>query len=85
LFLGSRQDLSVYSPGINSNNNYKYAIINLKIVSKCLTGGVGIMDDGTNGLIFYYQYLNTSIGYPYPQLQWGYNTVVFANGWPILQ
>lgn len=47
-------------------------------------GGVGIMDDGSNGLIFYYQFLNTSIGYPYPQLQWGYNIVEFQNGWPIL-
>jgi arabinan endo-1,5-alpha-L-arabinosidase len=46
-------------------------------------GGVGVLDTGEEGLIIFYQYMNTDIGYGLKNFQWGWNHLRFdGDGWP---
>ncbi|KAI1503466.1 glycosyl hydrolase [Biscogniauxia marginata] len=47
-------------------------------------GGQGIYDDPTHGPILYYHYVDTTIGYADGQKQFGWNTIDFSSGWPVV-
>ncbi|PWY82165.1 endo-alpha-1,5-arabinanase precursor [Aspergillus heteromorphus CBS 117.55] len=45
-------------------------------------GGQGIFDDPTEGVIIYYHYINTDIGYADDDKQFGWNKLTWTDGWP---
>ncbi|KAL8953362.1 MAG: hypothetical protein Q9222_000789 [Ikaeria aurantiellina] len=45
-------------------------------------GGQGIINDHTLGLVLYYHYVDTRIGYSDAQKQFGVNKLDFSSGWP---
>ncbi|KAI2463831.1 glycoside hydrolase family 43 protein [Annulohypoxylon bovei var. microspora] len=47
-------------------------------------GGQGVYNDPTHGPILYYHYVNTTIGYADGQKQFGWNTINFSSGWPVV-
>ncbi|KAF3767082.1 family 43 glycoside hydrolase [Cryphonectria parasitica EP155] len=47
-------------------------------------GAQGIFDDPTYGIILYYRYVNTTIGYAVEDYQWGWNVIDWVDGWPTL-
>ncbi|KAL2112937.1 hypothetical protein VUR80DRAFT_6059 [Thermomyces stellatus] len=47
-------------------------------------GGQGVYDDPTHGPVLYYHYVNTDIGYADGQKQFGWNTIDFSSGWPVV-
>ncbi|XXG99682.1 hypothetical protein Hte_006023 [Hypoxylon texense] len=47
-------------------------------------GGQGVYDDPTHGPILYYHYVDTRIGYADGQKQFGWNTINFSSGWPVV-
>ncbi|KAI1636853.1 glycosyl hydrolase [Biscogniauxia mediterranea] len=47
-------------------------------------GGQGVYDDPTHGPILYYHYVDTTIGYADGQKQFGWNTIDFSSGWPVV-
>ncbi|KAL1652061.1 hypothetical protein SLS58_000185 [Diplodia intermedia] len=47
-------------------------------------GGQGVYDDPTYGPILYYHYVDTTIGYSDGQKQFGWNTIDFSSGWPVV-
>ncbi|KAJ5730452.1 uncharacterized protein N7483_004960 [Penicillium malachiteum] len=47
-------------------------------------GGQGVYDDPTYGTILYYAYTNTSIGYADDEKQFGWNTIDWSTGWPVV-
>ncbi|CAN8102231.1 unnamed protein product [Discula destructiva] len=47
-------------------------------------GAQGIYDDPTHGVIMYYRYVNTTIGYAITDYQWGWNIINWVDGWPTI-
>ncbi|KAH9890242.1 glycosyl hydrolase [Xylariomycetidae sp. FL2044] len=47
-------------------------------------GGQGVYDDPTYGPVLYYHYVDTTIGYSDGQKQFGWNTIDFSSGWPVV-
>ncbi|KAI6080582.1 glycoside hydrolase family 43 protein [Hypoxylon rubiginosum] len=47
-------------------------------------GGQGVYNDPTHGPILYYHYVDTRIGYADGQKQFGWNTINFSSGWPVV-
>ncbi|KAH9988240.1 glycosyl hydrolase [Xylariaceae sp. FL0662B] len=47
-------------------------------------GGQGVYQDPTYGPILYYHYVDTTIGYADGQKQFGWNTIDFSSGWPVV-
>ncbi|KAI0159972.1 glycoside hydrolase family 43 protein [Hypoxylon sp. FL1284] len=47
-------------------------------------GGQGVYDDPTHGPVLYYHYVDTRIGYSDGQKQFGWNTIDFSSGWPVV-
>ncbi|KAI1474414.1 glycoside hydrolase family 43 protein [Daldinia sp. EC12] len=47
-------------------------------------GGQGVYDDPVHGPILYYHYVNTKIGFADGQKQFGWNTINFSSGWPVV-
>ncbi|KAL7621036.1 hypothetical protein AAE478_008348 [Parahypoxylon ruwenzoriense] len=47
-------------------------------------GGQGVYDDPTYGPIIYYHYVDTRIGFADGQKQFGWNTINFSSGWPVV-
>ncbi|KAJ4390076.1 hypothetical protein N0V93_007549 [Gnomoniopsis smithogilvyi] len=47
-------------------------------------GAQGIYDDPTYGVIMYYRYVNTTIGYAVADYQWGWNVIDWVDGWPTI-
>ncbi|KAI1206350.1 glycoside hydrolase family 43 protein [Annulohypoxylon truncatum] len=47
-------------------------------------GGQGVYNDPTHGPILYYHYVDTTIGYADAQKQFGWNTIDFSSGWPVV-
>ncbi|KAK8193868.1 endo-1,5-arabinanase [Phyllosticta capitalensis] len=47
-------------------------------------GGQGIYDDPTEGPVLYYHYVDTTIGYADGDKQFGWNTIDFSSGWPVV-
>ncbi|PYI08344.1 arabinan endo-1,5-alpha-L-arabinosidase A [Aspergillus sclerotiicarbonarius CBS 121057] len=45
-------------------------------------GGQGIYDDPEYGVIIYYHYINTEIGYADGDKQFGWNVLEWSDGWP---
>ncbi|OCK92116.1 glycoside hydrolase family 43 protein [Cenococcum geophilum 1.58] len=45
-------------------------------------GGQGIYQDPTYGLVIYYHYVDTTIGYADSQKVFGWNTITWSSGWP---
>ncbi|KAL2756446.1 glycoside hydrolase family 43 protein [Sodiomyces alcalophilus JCM 7366] len=48
-------------------------------------GGQGVYLDPQLGPVLYYHYLDTRIGYADSQKQFGWNTMDFSSGWPVLR
>ena len=47
-------------------------------------GGQGVFNDPKNGPVLYYHYVNTNIGYGDGDKQFGWNTIDFSSGWPVV-
>ncbi|KAM0331328.1 hypothetical protein ACHAQA_002998 [Verticillium albo-atrum] len=47
-------------------------------------GGQGVYNDPKKGPVLYYHYVNTKIGYGDGQKQFGWNTIDFSSGWPVV-
>ncbi|KAI1097787.1 glycoside hydrolase family 43 protein [Jackrogersella minutella] len=47
-------------------------------------GGQGIYNDPNHGAILYYHYVDITIGYADGQKQFGWNTIDFSSGWPVV-
>ncbi|KAI1436566.1 glycosyl hydrolase [Xylaria sp. CBS 124048] len=47
-------------------------------------GGQGVYQDPTYGPILYYHYVDTTIGYADGDKQFGWNTIDFSSGWPVV-
>ncbi|KAI1774361.1 glycoside hydrolase family 43 protein [Hypoxylon cercidicola] len=47
-------------------------------------GGQGVYNDPTHGPVLYYHYVDTRIGYADGQKQFGWNTINFSSGWPVV-
>ncbi|KAI1811971.1 glycoside hydrolase family 43 protein [Poronia punctata] len=47
-------------------------------------GGQGVYDDPTHGPILYYHYVDTTIGYADGDKRFGWNTIDFSSGWPVV-
>ncbi|KAM5354969.1 hypothetical protein ACJ41O_001615 [Fusarium nematophilum] len=47
-------------------------------------GGQGVYNDPANGPILYYHYVDTRIGYADGQKLFGWNTIDFSSGWPVV-
>ncbi|OKL55972.1 Arabinan endo-1,5-alpha-L-arabinosidase A [Talaromyces atroroseus] len=47
-------------------------------------GGQGVFTDPTLGPVLYYHYINTTIGYADDEAQFGWNTIDFSTGWPVV-
>ncbi|OTA99443.1 glycoside hydrolase family 43 protein [Hypoxylon sp. CI-4A] len=47
-------------------------------------GGQGVYNDPTHGPILYYHYVDITIGYADGQKQFGWNTIDFSSGWPVV-
>lgn len=44
----------------------------------------GVYDDPNLGPVLYYHYMNTTIGYADSDAQFGWNTIDFSSGWPVV-
>ncbi|KAI8626027.1 glycoside hydrolase family 43 protein [Xylariaceae sp. FL1651] len=47
-------------------------------------GGQGVYQDPTYGPILYYHYVDTTIGYADGDKRFGWNTIDFSSGWPVV-
>ncbi|KAI1823518.1 glycosyl hydrolase [Xylaria intraflava] len=47
-------------------------------------GGQGLYQDPTYGPIIYYHYVDTTIGYADADKRFGWNTIDFSSGWPVV-
>jgi arabinan endo-1,5-alpha-L-arabinosidase len=47
-------------------------------------GGQGVYDDPTYGVVLYYHYVDTNIGYTDADKVLGINTIDFSSGWPVV-
>ncbi|KAJ3546151.1 hypothetical protein NM208_g2136 [Fusarium decemcellulare] len=47
-------------------------------------GGQGVYNDPTHGPVLYYHYVDTRIGYEDGQKKFGWNTIDFSSGWPVV-
>ncbi|PYI35015.1 endo-alpha-1,5-arabinanase precursor [Aspergillus indologenus CBS 114.80] len=47
-------------------------------------GGQGVYDDPTYGPVLYYHYVDTTVGYADDQKLFGWNTIDFSSGWPVV-
>ncbi|CAJ2505811.1 Uu.00g132050.m01.CDS01 [Anthostomella pinea] len=47
-------------------------------------GGQGVYNDPTYGPILYYHYVDITIGYADGDKQFGWNTINFSSGWPVV-
>ncbi|KAJ5621447.1 hypothetical protein N7528_006230 [Penicillium herquei] len=47
-------------------------------------GGQGVYDDPTYGSVLYYAYTNINIGYANDEKQFGWNTIDWSTGWPVV-
>ncbi|TGJ82366.1 hypothetical protein E0Z10_g6420 [Xylaria hypoxylon] len=47
-------------------------------------GGQGVYQDPTNGPILYYHYVDKTIGYSDGDKRFGWNTIDFSSGWPVV-
>ncbi|MCJ1327886.1 hypothetical protein MMC10_004561 [Thelotrema lepadinum] len=48
-------------------------------------GGQGVIyDKGQGAVVMYYHYVNPSIGYGQDDFQFGWNTLDFSSGWPVV-
>ncbi|KAF4318267.1 hypothetical protein BBO99_00005683 [Phytophthora kernoviae] len=47
-------------------------------------GGQGVYNDPTNGPILYYHYVDTTVGYADGDKRFGWNTIDFSSGWPVV-
>jgi len=45
-------------------------------------GGQGVLDHPTLGPVLYYHYIDTTIGYADGDTQFGWNQLIWTNGWP---
>ncbi|KAL3426393.1 arabinan endo-1,5-alpha-L-arabinosidase A [Phlyctema vagabunda] len=45
-------------------------------------GGQGVFTDSSRGLVLYYHYVDTSVGYADGQKRFGWNQLTWSNGWP---
>ncbi|KAG2811840.1 hypothetical protein PC129_g13778 [Phytophthora cactorum] len=47
-------------------------------------GGQGVYDDPKHGPILYYHYVDTTVGYADGDKRFGWNTMDFSSGWPVV-
>ncbi|RDW84261.1 arabinan endo-1,5-alpha-L-arabinosidase-2 [Coleophoma cylindrospora] len=47
-------------------------------------GGQGVFTDSSNGLVLYYHYVDTSVGYADSQKRFGWNKLSWSSGWPVV-
>lgn len=47
-------------------------------------GGQGVLTDPTYGPVLYYHYMDTTIGIADDDAQFGWNTIDFSTGWPVV-
>ncbi|KAH7471118.1 hypothetical protein PRIC1_003067 [Phytophthora ramorum] len=47
-------------------------------------GGQGVYDDPKHGPILYYHYVDTKVGYADGDKRFGWNTIDFSSGWPVV-
>ncbi|KAI1086809.1 glycoside hydrolase family 43 protein [Rostrohypoxylon terebratum] len=47
-------------------------------------GGQGVYNDPNHGPILYYHYVDTTIGYADGDKRFGWNTIDFSSGWPVV-
>ncbi|KAI0477565.1 glycoside hydrolase family 43 protein [Xylariaceae sp. FL0804] len=47
-------------------------------------GGQGVLDDPTYGAVLYYHYNDLTYGYSDADIYFGWNTIDFSSGWPVV-
>ncbi|KAJ5396413.1 Glycoside hydrolase family 43 [Penicillium cosmopolitanum] len=47
-------------------------------------GGQGVFTDSSLGPVLYYHYVDTTVGYADSQKLFGWNTIDFSSGWPVV-
>ncbi|KAF2753013.1 putative arabinan endo-1,5-alpha-L-arabinosidase A [Pseudovirgaria hyperparasitica] len=47
-------------------------------------GGQGVFTDSSQGLVLYYHYVDTSVGYADGQKRFGWNKLSWSGGWPVV-
>ncbi|KAI0896184.1 glycoside hydrolase family 43 protein [Annulohypoxylon nitens] len=47
-------------------------------------GGQGVYNDPNHGPVLYYHYVDTTIGYADGDKRFGWNTIDFSSGWPVV-
>lgn len=47
-------------------------------------GGQGVFADPTYGAVLYYHYVDTTVGYADADKKFGWNTISWSTGWPVV-